>query len=231
MSFLCKTIIFSILFLILAINNTQAQMAELKLPEPILSEGKQLRQDIQERYSNRSFEDKKALSIEQLSTILWATYGKKIKNVDAITSATYTIPSAGGIYALEIFVVVGRRASEEIKEGVYHYIKEDHKLRMLSSADKRGELASACLRQRFIEDAPMSIVITANPNRMIQRYGERAERYVILEAGHAAQNLCLIANDLGLTTVEIGAFIDKGVAKVLNTTYAVLLVIPIGYEK
>ncbi|NQU19036.1 SagB/ThcOx family dehydrogenase, partial [bacterium] len=144
-------------------------MTELKLPKPILSEGKQLRQDIQERYSNRSFDDKKALSLEQLSTILWATYGKKIKNVDAITSATYTIPSAGGIYALEIFVVVGKGASEEIKEGVYHYIKEDHKLRMLSSTDKRGELASACLRQRFIEDAPMSIVITASPNRMIQR--------------------------------------------------------------
>jgi len=219
------------LFLTLTINNTQAQMTELKLPKPILSEGKQLRQDIQERYSNRSFDDKKALSLEQLSTILWATYGKKIKNVDAITSATYTIPSAGGIYALEIFVVVGKGASEEIKEGVYHYIKEDHKLRMLSSADKRGELASACLRQRFIEDAPMSIVITASPNRMIQRYGKRAERYVILEAGHAAQNLCLIANDLGLTTVEIGAFIDEGVAKVLNTTYAVLLVVPIGYKK
>ncbi|NQU19474.1 SagB/ThcOx family dehydrogenase, partial [bacterium] len=100
-----------------------------------------------------------------------------------------------------------------------------------SSTDKRGELASACLRQRFIEDAPMSIVITASPNRMIQRYGKRAERYVILEAGHAAQNLCLIANDLGLTTVEIGAFIDEGVAKVLNTTYAVLLVVPIGYKK
>ena len=231
MSFLCKTIIFSILFLTLAINNAQAQMAELKLPKPILSEGKQLRQDIQERYSNRSFDDKKALSIEQLSTILWATYGKKIKNVDAITSATYTIPSAGGIYALEIFVVVGKGASEELKEGIYHYIKEDHKLRMLSSADKRGELASACLRQRFIEDAPVSIVITANPNRMIQRYGKRAERYVILEAGHAAQNLCLIANDLGLTTVEIGAFTDEGVAKVLNTTYAVLLVVPIGYKK
>ena len=231
MSFLCKTIIFSILFLTLAINNAQAQMAELKLPKPILSEGKQLRQDIQERYSNRSFDDKKTLSIEQLSTILWATYGKKIKNVDAITSATYTIPSAGGIYALEIFVVVGRGASEEIKEGIYHYIKEDHKLRMLSSADKRRELASACLRQRFIEDAPISIVITASPNRMIQRYGKRAERYVTLEAGHAAQNLCLIANDLGLTTVEIGAFIDEGVAKVLNTTYAVLLVVPIGYKK
>lgn len=231
MSFLCKTVISSILFLTLTINNTQAQMTELKLPKPILSEGKQLRQDIQERYSNRSFDDKKALSLEQLSTILWATYGKKIKNVDAITSATYTIPSAGGIYALEIFVVVGKGASEEIKEGVYHYIKEDHKLRMLSSADKRGELASACLRQRFIEDAPMSIVITASPNRMIQRYGKRAERYVILEAGHAAQNLCLIANDLGLTTVEIGAFIDEGVAKVLNTTYAVLLVVPIGYKK
>ena len=231
MSFLCKTIIFSILFLTLAINNAQAQMAELKLPKPILSEGKQLRQDIQERYSNRSFDDKKALSIEQLSTILWATYGKKIKNVDAITSATYTIPSAGGIYALEIFVVVGKGAINDLKEGTYHYIKEEHNLRMLSSADKRGELASACLRQRFIEDAPVSIVITANPNRMIQRYGKRAEHYVILEAGHAAQNLCLIANDLGLTTVEIGAFTDEGVAKVLNTTYAVLLVVPIGYKK
>lgn len=226
-----KTIVFSLLFILLATSSVGAQMKELKLPQPNLDEGKKLRQNIQERYSNRSFNYKKTISLDQLSTILWAANGKKIKNIDAITSASYVIPSAGGIYALEIFVVIGKNSLEGLKEGIYYYIKNDHVLRLISDRDKRKELASACLNQGFIQEAPMSIIIATQFGPMEQRYGQRAQRYVILEAGHAAQNLYLVANDLGLTTVEVGAFIDEEVAKVVGSKYPVLLVMPVGYKK
>ncbi|MBL7196894.1 MAG: SagB/ThcOx family dehydrogenase [Candidatus Omnitrophica bacterium] len=206
-------------------------MTDLRLPQPKLVEGKNLRQNMQERYSNRSFDNKKALTLNQLSTILWATYGKKIKGIDAITSASYVIPSAGAVYALEIFILVGKNAVENLGEGLYYYIKEKHALKIISSLDKRKNLALACLNQKFVEDAPVSIIITAQFGSMAQRYGKRAERYVVLEAGHAAQNLYLIANDLGLTTVEVGAFIDNEVTKVLDIKYPVLLIMPIGYKK
>ena len=231
MSLLYKVFIFSILFLSLAINDTHSQMKELKLPKPILKEGKSLRQDIQERQSDRSFNDKKALDLDQLSSILWATYGKKVIKTDATTRATYTIPSAGGIYALEIFVLIGKDAIKNIEEGLYYYKKEEHTLSKVLDGDKREDLARACLNQAFIKDAPISIVIAARFDFMAQRYGERAERYVVLEAGHAAQNLYLMCSDLGLATVEIGAFIDEEVTKILDAEYSALLVMPIGYKK
>ncbi|MFC1646287.1 SagB/ThcOx family dehydrogenase [Candidatus Omnitrophota bacterium] len=204
-------------------------MLDLKLPQPKLTEGKNLRQDIQERHSNRSFDNKKPLSLEQLSTILWATYGKKIEDSDSITSASYVIPSAGAVYALEIFVLIGNNAVENIPEGLYRYIKEGHSLKLVSGLDARKELSAACLGQKFVEAAPVSIIIAAQFGSMAQRYGSRAEQYVYYEAGHAAQNLYLIVNDLNLTTVEVGAFKDDEVAKVLEIEYPVLLIMPIGY--
>lgn len=230
MSCLFKIIIFLLSFLLI-INNIEARVKEIKLSQPILTEGKNLRQNLQERYSNRSFNTKKTLTFEQLSTILWATYGRKVKGIDAITHASYVVPSAGAIYALEIFVVVGKDKVNGIKEGVYYYEKELHTLKIISDLDKREALSLACLNQRFIQDAPTSIIIAAQFDYMAKRYGNRAERYVIMESGHAAQNLYLIVNDLGLTTVEVGAFIDKEVSKVLNIPYPVLLVMPVGYKK
>jgi SagB-type dehydrogenase family enzyme len=217
------------IFSFMAINS-RAQMANIRLPKPKLSQGKYLRQNIEERRSGRSFSNKK-LDIDTLSTVIWATYGRKIKDIGAITSASYTIPSAGAIYPLEIFVVVGKNSVDNLGGGLYRYSKDEHTLIQVSNLDKRKDLTSSCLGQKFIESAAVSIVITANFDLMKQRYKDRAERYVILEAGHAAQNIYLIANDLGLSTVEVGAFKDEEVSKTLGINFPVLLIMPIGYEK
>ncbi len=206
-------------------------MSDLKLPAPKISQGKNLRQNMQERCSNRSFDSKKSLSLEQLSSLLWATYGKKTEGLDSITSASYVVPSAGGIYALEIYALVGKDAIKDLSQGLYYYNKDQHSLKLISDKDKRKELSTACLGQEFIEQAPVSIVIAAQYGSMAQRYGDKAERYINFEAGHSAQNLYLIVNDLGLTTVEVGAFIDDQVEKALSIEYPVLLIMPIGYKK
>lgn len=56
------------------------------------------------------------------------------------------------------------------------------------------------------------------------------ERYVILEAGHAAQNLVLQATTLGLAAVTIGAFDDAEVQQVLGLAadQDPLCVVPVG---
>lgn len=229
MFFFCRVTL-SILFLLVTTTQLQAQMIEINLPQPEIAQGKNLRQDIQQRRSIRNFNVKKDISLKQLSLLLWATYGKQIKDIDTITSATYTVPSAGAIYALEIFAVVGKGAVKNMQEGLYRYVKEKHSLTMLSNTDIRKALAEACLGQGFIQDAPILIVIAINTDSMSRRYGNRAERYAILEAGHAAQNLYLICSDIGLATVEVGAFIDKEVSKVLDIPYTALLIMPVGYE-
>jgi SagB-type dehydrogenase family enzyme len=81
---------------------------------------------------------------------------------------------------------------------------------------------AAALDQAPVGEAPLTIAVTAVPARTSSKYGDRAGRYVDLEAGHAAQNALLQAVALGLGAVPIGAFDDAAVARVLD--------LPSGYE-
>jgi len=184
---------------------------------------------LEKRYSCRSFQEK-GLNLDDVASILWATGGKKY---DAVTGATRTIPSAGATYPLELYLVVRENAIEKIKPGIYYYSIEEHSLELVTEGDKRAELKEACLGQDFIQDAPVSLVIAANFKRTTQRYGKRGERYVYMEAGHACQNTYLAVTNLGLATVEVGAFSDDRVGRVLNLDKDCIpiSVMPIGYPK
>ena len=74
-------------------------------------------------------------------------------------------------------------------------------------------------------------IVAAVYSRTEQKYGERAERYVKLEAGHAAQNLLLQAVSLGLGAVPIGAFHNDEVQEVLDlpSGHEPLYLIPVGH--
>lgn len=108
---------------------------------------------------------------------------------------------------------------------------EEHSLEFIVEGDKRQELASACLGQNFIKEAPVSLVIAANFSLTTAHYGARGQHYVYMEAGHASQNTYLAVTNLGLGTVEVGAFIDEQAKKVLSIDkdYTPLIIMPIGY--
>ena len=78
--------------------------------------------------------------------------------------------------------------------------------------------------------APAVVVISGVAARVEPKYGGRAERYVLLEAGHAAQNLLLAAAALGLGGVPIGAFGDDALARALDLPAGeeTLYAIPVG---
>ena len=184
--------------------------SQIHLPPPSQKGSLRLEEAIAKRRSVRGFAPK-ALSQLQLSQILWVAQG--------ITDARLklrTVPSAGATYPLEIFVVCGRSGVEGIAEGIYRYQLDSHSLVLRRSGDVRPELARAALDEESIYEAPVNIVICAVYSRTLLRYGERGERYVHMEAGHAGQNIYLQAVALGLATVAIGAFDDEEVGKVLG---------------
>ncbi|MDA3820549.1 MAG: SagB/ThcOx family dehydrogenase [Candidatus Delongbacteria bacterium] len=78
------------------------------------------------------------------------------------------------------------------------------------------ELSNAGLRQNSIKEAPAVIVITAVVGRTVSRYPTQGERYIFMEAGHAAQNMYLQCESLGLGMVVIGAFGENDVKNVLK---------------
>lgn len=87
--------------------------------------------------------------------------------------------------------------------------------------------------QTWMAKAPVIFVFAADYERTSQKYGLRAKRYVHMEVGHAAQNLFLQAEDLGLATVVVGAFDDVVVAELLALPKEIvpLSFMPVGRKR
>jgi len=115
-----------------------------------------------------------------------------------------------------------------VPPGVYRYDRAAHALVMLRAGDVRAELAAAALGQEWVARAPVTLVVAADFTRTTAVYGERGIRYVYLEAGHVAQNLCLAAEALGLGTVVVGAFRDAEARQALAVDHEVILLLPVG---
>lgn len=60
------------------------------------------------------------------------------------------------------------------------------------------------------------IVISGSFRIAGEKYGNRGMLYVLLEAGHVAQNINLAAVERDVATVEIGGFVDTLLAKAIN---------------
>ncbi len=177
------------------------------------------------RQSVRDYLDK-AISQEDIAHLLWAGEGI---TVDGVSGPTRSSPSAGATDPLQIFLLTGE--VEDLPQGIYKYNTANHDLELQEEGDRREELAGAALGQRFIADAPAVIVIAADYYRTTARYGDRGIRYVHFEAGHAAQNLNLMAEEKGLGAVIIGAFDDREVKNTIAAEgFDPLLIIPLGYN-
>ncbi|MDI6869475.1 MAG: SagB/ThcOx family dehydrogenase [Coprothermobacterota bacterium] len=193
---------------------TPAVGEEISLPPPVLKGEFTLEEVLKARRSVRDFKEKD-LSLSQVGQLLWAAQG--------ITSpdGKRTAPSAGALYPLEVYYF--------FKDGWGHYNPEKHVLEILGKEDKRQDLARASFNQSWIAEAPGVFVIVGFVERTAKKYGERAERYVILEAGHACQNLLLQAVALGLGGTSVGAFSDEEIKKILGVDALLLYVVPVGY--
>lgn len=175
---------------------------EIVLPAPDVRGRMPLEQALAARRSVRDFSPD-ALTLTQISQLLWAAQG--------ITGpgGARTAPSAGALYGLEVSIV--------LPQGVYRYEPAGHRLVRTDPADVRRRLHDAALSQESVLDAPAVLVIATVPSVIAAKYGAaRAARYVLLEAGHAAQNVLLEAVALGLGAVPMGAFHDREVSEVLR---------------
>jgi SagB-type dehydrogenase family enzyme len=179
----------------------------LELPAPRLDSPFSLEKAIARRRSVRGYAEGQ-LSLSELSQLLWAAQG--ITSEPGLRAAA----SAGATYPLEVYVIVGAVAG--LETGIYRYDCKENRLSPVRAGDQRRALASAARGQSSLEDAPLTIALTAIYARTAGRYGARATRYVDMEAGHASQNIYLQAAALGLGTVAVGAFDDGEVARVLD---------------
>lgn len=126
--------------------------------------------------------------------------------IGRILEAAQHAPSAGNIQPWEFYVVIRQ--------------------------DLRNQLAEAALNQKSLMEAPVVIVVCANPGLSGERYGARGEQlYYLQDTAAAVQNILLAATGYGLGSCWVGAFKEEKVTQILNLSASLrpVAMIPLGY--
>lgn len=225
-----KYLVFCLIALIVLMSFKEAVFAanDIKLPKPAFTGKMSVEAAMLKKKSVRHF-SKDPLTLEQVSQLLWAANGAL--PVDAISGATVkTLPSAGGIYPLEIFLLTGNDTIKGLPAGIFQYYAISNSLVQTSQGDGRLALAQAALSQLWIASAPAVIVIAASFNKMTAKYGNEGIKYVFMESGSSNQNLYLQAEALGLRMGTVGAFEAGSVSSAIKISAGVtpLLIVPVG---
>ena len=201
------------------------QEAVMRLPLPTSQGTVSVEQAIKQRRTNRLFMSK-AMNLNQLSQLLWSASG-----ITEERGYKRAAPSAGALYPMDVYVVVGQNSVPPIEAGGYHYDPGEHQLSEVSQGDMRSMVAKASLSQMWMANAPLTMVITAEYSRVTIKYGKRGIRYSMIEAGHIGQNIFLQAQALGLGAGIVGAFHDEKLIDAINipSAHEPLLLMPVGY--
>ncbi len=125
-----------------------------------------------------------------------------------------TAPSGGGLYPIETFCLAFD--VDDLPPGAYFYNALRHRLELAAPGDCRSKLIGASNLKVEIENAAFCIALSVVLPRSSFKYGQRAYRFALLEAGHIAQNLLLAAEGLGLGALPIGGFFDDDMNRLLN---------------
>jgi SagB-type dehydrogenase family enzyme len=156
------------------------------------------------RRSCRAFEPE-PLALSVLSSLLRGACGVQGITLDGagLSIATRSAPSAGACYPIEALVLANR--VEGLPPGVHHYEALHQRLEPCKGS---SALIDGLLGQEFVRDAAALVVLYAEFARTLERYGPRGYRFILMEAGHLAQTLCLLAAEHGLGSICVGGFED-----------------------
>jgi len=178
----------------------QADEAVVALPAPSLDGAVSLEEALAARRSERAFAAQ-SIALSDAGQMLWAAQG--------ITDPRgfRTAPSAGALYPLAVWLLAG--AVDGLDAGAYRYRPGGHELEQRESGDLRGALSEAAYGQAWMVGAAAIFVVTGRESVTRAKYGRMARRYMMMEAGHVAQNLLLQAVARGLAATVVGGF-DAG---------------------
>ena len=144
-----------------------------------------------------------------LARVLWHAHGARDDH------GRGPVPSAGGVQGIELYLAV--IAGGWLPAACYHYDRVRHLLARVGSAADRD----ACARRwvpslATVDGGALLWIVVGDRARVAHRYGDRAPRFLALEAGHLMQNLCLMSCAAGLGTLPLGGFYERALARALS---------------
>lgn len=156
-----------------------------------------------------------AVGLPALATLLQLGYGvTRYADPASVRRPRRAVPSGGGLYPLEIYALV--LATEGLEPGVYHFEVFDRVLEQLPSHDLAAQVRTCFLDDDLATGAAIMIVLTAILRRLRHKYGDMAYRLALVEAGHVAQNVCLVATGLGLGVCPLAGYVDDALNDLLG---------------
>jgi SagB-type dehydrogenase family enzyme len=172
------------------------------------------------------------LPAEALSSLLAGAYGvSRLEPIPQLGGAFFRgVPSAGGLFPLELYAVACD--VEGLPDGLYHYDVRGHALEPVRSEGVYEELNAALMTGPFVRHANLVVIMTAVFERTQKKYGPRGYRYILFEAGHVAQTLCLLAAERGLGSLCMGGFHDTSLNRFLGldgVSEAALYTVAVGH--
>lgn len=135
-------------------------------------------------------------------------------------------PSAGASYPLVLDVVALR--CDGVPAGVHRYAPSANGLHTVAIGDRTAAVRAAFGRD-WVQHARAVLVLSADVAAATQHHAVRGYRYALLEAGHLAQNLLLLAAAADLPACPLGGFADATLHEVVEGSegevvlYAVVL--------
>jgi SagB-type dehydrogenase family enzyme len=175
------------------------------IPIEKISTGKESFIDlVKQRRSRRKYLDD-ALTLEELSFLLWAVQG--IQRQSKKKPITYrSVPASGGIHPFETYLVINR--VNDISQGLHRYLPLDHQLFFLKPTNEAWleQFVFACRGQSFIGKAAAVFIWTAIPYRTEWRYANEAHKSIAKASGHVCQNLYLACEAIGAGMCAVTAY-------------------------
>ena len=203
----------------------------LKVPtiSPPIAWGEQLElleKTILKRRSTRAYSGEN-LTRDELNALIDFTYHPQ----NYIDQGLDRTPDYFDLNLIETFVAVS--GVDGLEEGCYYYAPKANELRQMRFKNFRRQLHRLCLGQNLGRDAAAVLFHTADLVKAVAKYGDRAYRYLHMDAGHLGQRLNLAAIRLGLGVSGIGGFFDDEVNEVLGipADEAVLYITTLGRPK
>ncbi len=162
------------------------------------------------RRSTRSFTGNAILKETLASVMAYAT--------DTSTSSHRLIDPS----LLETYLII--QQVEGLPSGVYRYSPQKRGMSLIYSGDFRTQCWHLCLGQHLARDASALVVHVAHLKEAMQRHGNRAYRYLHLDAGYIGQSINLAAIRLGIGVSGIGGFYDDEVNHLLGLSLEKIII-------
>jgi len=198
-------------------RRTRSPQKIIRLTNPNLTGTVSFEEALAKRRSVRLFSSI-PLESEYIGQLAWAGQG-----ITDQQRGLRTAPSAGETYPIDLYFAT--------PEGLFVYRPAEHSLEQTSDQDIRSGLAAAASMQESVATAACDIIVAGSVRKLTSQFRNKARTYMLLEAGHIAQNIQLQAVCLDLGSVTIGDFNTKDVSRACKLTRGLepLYIICVGH--